>query len=111
MIDLATTTMWTVAKEFSNQEEFEQTYMYSPVWGAETELSEEDLDYRRKRLVQVWLAAHRTFTILVQLSGLSQKGFSQLYAIPVRSVENWCRDVSTPPPYVVLLLSEAMGLI
>lgn len=42
------------------------------------------------------------------VEGLPQRKFSDKYGIPLRTVENWIRETSTPPDYVRILLSYAI---
>ena len=37
-------------------------------------------------------------------TGLTQKAFSDVYGIPLRTIENWESGVRNPPEYVVELL-------
>lgn len=39
---------------------------------------------------------------------LTQAAFSQRFGIPIRTVEDWCRGVRTPPPYVPLLIEDEL---
>lgn len=40
---------------------------------------------------------------------LSQRGASERFGIPLRSIENWCTGVRTPPPYLIPLLDTVMS--
>lgn len=42
------------------------------------------------------------------LTGLSQQKFGNKYGIPLRTVQDWEREVRTPPPYVVTLLERVV---
>lgn len=41
---------------------------------------------------------------LRKLTGLSQAAFSKKYHIPLRTIQDWEREVRTPPEYVIELL-------
>lgn len=43
-------------------------------------------------------------------SGLTQKEFSEKYHIPRRTIEDWEREIRTPPPYVPELIEKIMKL-
>ena len=45
---------------------------------------------------------------LRQLTGLSQKAFSDKYKIPKRTIEDWEAERRTPPEYVALLLERVI---
>lgn len=40
--------------------------------------------------------------------GVTQKEFSRIYKIPVRTIQDWERGERTPPEYVVELLERAV---
>ena len=41
-------------------------------------------------------------------AGLTQKQMSDLFDIPLRTIENWEGGKSTPPPYVEKLIIEKL---
>lgn len=43
-----------------------------------------------------------------KMSGLSRKDFAERYKIPLRTLEKWERQESSPAEYVVLLLERAV---
>jgi len=43
-----------------------------------------------------------------KLTGLSQAKFGEQYGIPKRTIEDWEREIRTPPEYVVKLLERAV---
>ena len=45
-----------------------------------------------------------TIKELRSLTGLTQAKFAEKYEIPRRTIEDWERDLRTPPEYVVKLL-------
>lgn len=46
---------------------------------------------------------------LRQRAGLTQKNFSSLYGIPMRTYQSWENGEATPPEYVIQLLSRAVA--
>lgn len=51
---------------------------------------------------------------LIAASGMSQKSFAAFFGIPLRTVENWVRDVNKCPAYLVSLIAyrlRAEGMI
>lgn len=49
-----------------------------------------------------------TIRELLDTYHLSQTAFSQRFGIPLRTVQDWCRGLRTPPAYVVRLIEEAL---
>lgn len=41
---------------------------------------------------------------LRKLTGLTQAAFSKKYHIPLRTIQDWEREVRTPPEYIIELL-------
>ena len=41
---------------------------------------------------------------------LTQAGAAERFGIPLRSIENWCSGVRTPPPYLIPLLDTVISL-
>ncbi|MCH5206891.1 MAG: hypothetical protein J1F09_08040 [Oscillospiraceae bacterium] len=48
------------------------------------------------------------FKRLVDLSGLKMTDFSRKFAIPYRTVQDWCSKDRTPPEYLPMLIGYAM---
>lgn len=44
-------------------------------------------------------------------AGLTQKQMSDLFEIPLRTIESWESEVRTPPPYVEKLIVEKLQSI
>ena len=63
------------------------------------------------RLGSIWDAAHRSVSDIRSAVHMTQSAFAQRFCMPLRTVENWCRGVNTPPPYVLLMMQECLGLI
>lgn len=62
-------------------------------------------------LRSIYQAVNRPVRAIVTASGLSQAAFAERYCIPRRTVEDWCRGVSSCPLYTRLLLQRAEGLL
>ena len=48
---------------------------------------------------------------IVKETGLSQAKFGDYFGIPKRSIENWCNGATTPPPYILIMMQEILGLV
>lgn len=62
-------------------------------------------------LMDIWKEAHDTAKTIRSLrgrTGLSQVRFSELYHIPIRTIEDWERGERKPAPYLVDLLTRAV---
>lgn len=59
----------------------------------------------------IWDVAHCNMRDIRRHTGLSQVGFSQIYNIPRRTVEDWERGIGNAPLYVRLLLAEHTGYL
>lgn len=55
------------------------------------------------------MEAKDTIRALRRSTGLTQKNFSSLYGIPMRTYQAWENGEATPPEYVVKLLSRAVA--
>ncbi len=40
----------------------------------------------------------------------TQKGFAEHFGIPLRTVQDWCRGLRTPPEYVKRLICKDLNL-
>lgn len=43
-----------------------------------------------------------------RLTGMSQKGFADVYGIPLRTVTNWEQEIRTPPEWTLRLLERCV---
>ena len=51
---------------------------------------------------------------LRKASGMTQRAFSEYFSIPLRTIEDWERDLRTPPEYLTSLIEYKLiheGLI
>ena len=49
-----------------------------------------------------------TIKELRELTELSQSGFAEKFGIPVRTIQKWERDGSTPPPYIPKMIEKIL---
>lgn len=40
--------------------------------------------------------------------GMKQSELSRRFDIPLRTVEDWCRGVRNPPPYLIRMIEELL---
>lgn len=70
-----------------------------------------DMDSEKVRLDRIWDVANMTIRQMVEASGMTQTKFAKNCCIPLRTVQNWCREERECPVYIRLLLAEHYRLI
>lgn len=100
-------TMIELAKKCNNFDSFLKDALASNVW------ENEDVSPKGKSewLKNIYTAAHRSMRDIVKETGLSQAKFGDYFGIPKRSIENWCNGATTPPPYILIMMQEILGLV
>lgn len=73
-------------------------------------VEDDDLPALAEELRHVWRYAHITVREIVQHTGLTQTGFAERFAIPLRTLQGWVSGDRDCPPYVRLLLAKQCGL-
>lgn len=68
-----------------------------------------DNNGREEWLRQLFVATHKSVPEIIKECGLSQNKLAKTFAIPKRTVENWC-GITPPPVYVMLMLQECLGI-
>ena len=71
----------------------------------------EGLDIPPERIAwlsDIWHVVNESTRWLRQRSGMTQAAFAERFCIPLRTVENWEGNVSSPPVYVKLLIYDAL---
>lgn len=63
------------------------------------------------QLQALWGVANDPFRALLEHMGLNQTQCSTRFCIPLRTVQDWAGERRTPPPYVRLMMAEAVGLL
>ncbi len=64
-----------------------------------------------EQLCTLWHIANDPFKSLLERMGLNQTQCSTRFCIPLRTVQDWAGDRRTPPPYVRLMMAEAVRLV
>ena len=59
----------------------------------------------------LWHVANDPFKSLLERIGLNQTQCSTRFCIPRRTVQDWAGNRRTPPPYVRLMMAEAVRLV
>lgn len=109
MTDKLFNTLWSEALASPDRDAYLSDWALSSTWD-DTEDAQIPTD-RIDRLGRIWDGAHMTARELVAASGLSQARFAVRYCIPRRTVEDWCRELRSPPDYVRLFLAKDLNLL
>ena len=64
-----------------------------------------------EQLRTLWHVSNSPFKELLDRMGLTQTQCSTRFCIPLRTVQDWAGGRRTPPPYVRLMMAEAVGLL
>lgn len=64
-----------------------------------------------EQLRVLWHVANDPFKSLLGRMGLKQTECSTRFCIPLRTVQDWAGERRTPPPYVRLMMAEAVGIV
>lgn len=62
-------------------------------------------------LSALWVAAHRGIKEIASVAGISVRGLSRSFALPVRTAENWAAGKRPFPIYVSMMMQESLGLL
>ena len=103
--------LWGEALTENDKEIFVSDYSLSSIWGEPEDITDEELIQISQFVGSVWDAGHRTMRQIVESTNLSQAKFANLFAIPKRTVEDWCRGISSPPDYVRLMIQLLLNMI
>lgn len=97
------------AQNYTDQDAYISDLSLSSIWG-----DDEDADIPADRLDwlgQLWDASHRSVKEIAAAAGLSQRKLAERFAIPYRTVENWCGGQRGCPVYVKMMMQECLELV
>lgn len=75
------------------------------------ELLPADHGFTDEQIEQLWLVSHMSIDEMRKTAGLTQAAMAKRFAIPLRTVENWCRGGTRPPEYIRFMIAELLGLL
>ena len=78
---------------------------------AAAECPDADLITVRDQLRRLWHVAHDNFRDFLAALNMTQTAISVHFCIPFSSVQNWACEMRVCPPYLRLMMAEAMGYI
>lgn len=67
--------------------------------------------YNLETLTTIWGIANKEFRELLDDMGLNQSQCARQFCIPLRTVQDWAVGRREPPPYIRLMMAEAVGLL
>ena len=71
-----------------------------------------DIDMElHQALLDLWHVAHDSFRELLAQLGLKQTGCATRFCIPLRTVQGWALGERECPPYLRLMMAEAVGYL
>lgn len=96
------------AVQYQQRDAYISDLAISSLWGDDpgAEIPEDRLEL----LGRIWELSQLTVKAIRTSTGLSQAKFAERFLIPPRTIEDWERDLRTPPRYVIYLLALATGL-
>ena len=71
----------------------------------------ENEGYDLEALTTIWGVANKPFQELLDDLGLNQSQCSRQFGIPLRTVQDWAGGRREPPPYIRLMMAEAVGIL
>ena len=78
---------------------------------AEANCPDADLLTTQEQLRRMWHIAHDGFRDLLEAFGLTQKECADRFCISFDVLRSWCRPDRDCPPYLRLLMAEALGYV
>jgi len=100
---------WDEASNYTDRDAYVSDLALSSIWA---DAPEDDVPPERlEKLGEIWDAAHRSVREIAQAAGLSHRKLAERFAIPYRTMEDWCRCNRIPPDYVRMMMQELLGLI
>lgn len=76
-----------------------------------TSCPDKDLLTVQAQLRRLWHTAHDSFRDLLESLDMTQAMVSAHFCIPFDIVRNWCRSGRDCPPYLRLMIAEALGYV
>ena len=97
------------AANYTDRDAYISDLALSSIW--EDDEAADIPDGRLVWLGQLYDAAHRSVKEIAAAAGLSQRKLAERFAIPYRTMENWCGGQRGCPEYVRLMMQECLGLL
>lgn len=95
------------SRKYDNRDEYISHMYASKIWDIEDVRREG----REEWLGQIWDATHRNMKDIIAITKSSQLKMCKYFGIPRRTLEDWCSGAYNPPPYILIMIQEILGLI
>lgn len=95
-------------QHYTDRDAYVSDLAMSSIWGIQNDAPPIS---RLEALGNLYDAATRSVKDIAANAGLSQRGLAERFAIPYRTVENWCSDARECPLYTRLMMQEILGLL
>lgn len=103
------TTLLAEVSAYTDRDAYISDLALSSMWG---DGPDDDIPADRLALLgRIWDFAHMDFRAIRQASGLSMTAIAARFDIPYRTVQDWDAGRRTPPPYVLRMIAEILGLL
>ena len=103
--------IWGDAHQVSEADAFASDWVQSTAF-LDPEDPDQEIDMELfQQLRTLWEVAHIPFRELLERMGLRQTACSTRFCIPLRTVQGWALGERECPPYVRLMMAEAVGLV
>lgn len=93
----------------ADEETFVSDYSASPVVLGD-DYTGDDMVEAAAMLSALWQDANRSVSEIRAATGQTQKQFALRFCIPAQTVAGWEIDRRSPPPYLILALSDLVGV-
>ena len=78
---------------------------------AEANCPDADLLTTQEQLRRMWHVAHDSFRELLEAFGLTQTQCAARFCVPFSTVQKWAGEFASCPPYLRLMMAEALGYV
>lgn len=95
------------SRKYDDRDAYIKNMYLSKIWDTEDVRREG----REEWLGQIWDATHRNMKDIIAITKSSQLKMCRYFGIPRRTLEDWCSGIYTPPPYILIMMQEILGLI
>ena len=98
----------TEAANYADPDAYASSMLAESIWG-DANRAEISTEFQ-ETLRSIYTAATRTVREIVGASGLTQTAFAERWCIPLRTVQDWCREIAKCPLYTRLMIQQCMGM-
>ena len=78
---------------------------------AEANCPDADLLTTQEQLRRMWHVAHDGFREVLDAFCLTPTECANRFCMPIRTMQNWIYDIHPCPPYLRLMMAEALGYV